>query len=149
MNGTNIHPLYKLVEVNHVRKYPKYDPFVLSYQASQVYFAPYPSLKRDRVQWWAIFKTKARSDIDAPLDLDFYQEEVVDVRPTLCAPDEVPDYDDQEEDDNEVIPQNVHTDENGDSEQSYETNDDDDDGDDQDDVNDEEEDEDFDDFDAI
>ncbi|XP_021762951.1 uncharacterized protein LOC110727678 [Chenopodium quinoa] len=29
--GMNIHEQYKLVEVNHTKKYPKYDPFVLSY----------------------------------------------------------------------------------------------------------------------
>ncbi|XP_019108058.3 uncharacterized protein LOC104906988 [Beta vulgaris subsp. vulgaris] len=34
--GMNIHEQYKLVEVNHTKKYPKYDPFVLSYQVSQV-----------------------------------------------------------------------------------------------------------------
>ncbi|XP_057246684.1 uncharacterized protein LOC130589441 [Beta vulgaris subsp. vulgaris] len=47
--GMNIHEQYKLVEVNHTKKYPKYDPFVLSYQVSQVYYAPYPSLRRDKV----------------------------------------------------------------------------------------------------
>ncbi|XP_021735138.1 uncharacterized protein LOC110701823 [Chenopodium quinoa] len=69
--GMNIHEQYKLVEVNHTKKYPKYDPFVLSYQVSQVYYASYPSLKRDRVQWWVVFRTQARSVIDAPVDLEF------------------------------------------------------------------------------
>lgn len=91
--GMNIHEQYKLVEVNHTRRYPKYDPFVLSYQVSQVYYAPYPSLKRDKVQWWAVFKTKARSEVDAPNDLDFLQEETTNVPIVLSAPDEIPDYD--------------------------------------------------------
>ncbi|XP_057251800.1 uncharacterized protein LOC130591871 [Beta vulgaris subsp. vulgaris] len=42
--GMNIHEQYKLVEVNHTKKYPKYDPFVLSYQVSQVYYARIPVL---------------------------------------------------------------------------------------------------------
>jgi len=46
--GTNIHKQYKLVEINHTRKYPKYDPFVLASQVQQVYFTPYPSTKRDK-----------------------------------------------------------------------------------------------------
>ena len=47
--GTNIHKQYKLVEINHTRKYPKYDPFVLAVQVQQVYFTPYPSIKRTKM----------------------------------------------------------------------------------------------------
>ncbi|XP_057247422.1 uncharacterized protein LOC125492892 [Beta vulgaris subsp. vulgaris] len=90
VRGMNIDQ-YKLVEVNHTKKYPKFDPFVLSYQVSQVYFAPYPSLKRDRAQWWAVFRTKARSVIDAPVDFDFLQETSVGT-PTLSDPSDIPDY---------------------------------------------------------
>lgn len=100
IRGMNIHERYKLVEVNHTKKYPKYDPFILSYQASQVYFASYPSLKKDRVQWWAVFKTRARSVVDAPVDLEFLQEPINE-GPSLCAPNDIPDYDigDESEDD--------------------------------------------------
>ncbi|XP_021752460.1 uncharacterized protein LOC110717966 [Chenopodium quinoa] len=90
--GMNIHELYKLVEVNHTKKYPKYDPFVLSYQVTQVYYASYPSLKRDRVQWWAVFKTQARSVVDAPVDLEFLQAPSPQVHATLCPPNDIPDY---------------------------------------------------------
>ncbi|XP_021757024.1 uncharacterized protein LOC110722094 [Chenopodium quinoa] len=106
--GMNIDQ-YKLVEVNHTKKYPKYDPFVLSYQENQVYYAPYPSLKRDKAQWWDVFKTKARSVVDAPVDEDFLQETSADI-PTLCAPDDIPDYEGDEEGfgdsdtENEVLP---------------------------------------------
>ncbi|XP_021721400.1 pheromone-processing carboxypeptidase KEX1-like [Chenopodium quinoa] len=106
--GMNIDQ-YKLVEVNHTKKYPKYDPFVLSYQANQVYYAPYPSLKRDKAQRWEVFKTKARSVVDAPVDEDFLQETSADI-PTLCAPDDVPDYEGDEDGfgdsdtENEVLP---------------------------------------------
>lgn len=100
IKGMNIHEQYKLVEVNHTKRYPKYDPFVLSYQVTQVYYAPYPSLKRDLVQWWAVFKTKARSEVDAPVDLEILQEDIF-VPPVLCAPNEIPDYDGQVNDGDE------------------------------------------------
>jgi len=73
--GTRVHDRYKLVEVNHTRTYSKYDPFILAHQAHQVYFASSPSTSNDRQQkqWWAVFKTKARSEVDT----SFFQEEVV------------------------------------------------------------------------
>ena len=104
--GMNIHEQYKLVEVNHTKKYPKYDPFVLSYQVSQVYYASYPSLKRDRVQWWAVFRTQARSVIDAPVDLEFLQGPSPQVHATLCPPNDIPDYEldsDDDDDDGFII----------------------------------------------
>ena len=33
---TSIHKQYKLLEMNHTRKYPKYDPFALAGQVQQV-----------------------------------------------------------------------------------------------------------------
>ena len=55
-----MHKDYKLIEIRHTSHYYKYDPFVLAKQALQVYFAPYPSLKRDKADWSAVIKTKAR-----------------------------------------------------------------------------------------
>ena len=102
LSGLNVHEQYKLIEMNHSKKYPKYDPSVLSYQCSQVYYAPYPSLIRATVQWWAVFQTKVRSSIETPVDSSFFQEEISDVRSTLCAPNEIPDYDfDDEKEQNE------------------------------------------------
>ncbi|XP_021736214.1 uncharacterized protein LOC110702775 [Chenopodium quinoa] len=104
--GMNIHEQYKLVEVNHTKKYPKYDPFVLSYQVSQVYYASYPSLKRDRVQWWVVFRTQARLVIDAPVDLEFLQGPSPQVHATLCPPNDIPDYEldsDDDDDDGFII----------------------------------------------
>ncbi|XP_021748715.1 uncharacterized protein LOC110714491 [Chenopodium quinoa] len=92
--GMNIHEQYKLVEVNHTKKFPKYDPFVLSYQVGQVYYAPYPSLKRDRFQWWAVFKTQERSVVDAPVDPEFLQGTKTRECSTLCPPNDIPDYGD-------------------------------------------------------
>ncbi|XP_057985976.1 uncharacterized protein LOC131170592 [Hevea brasiliensis] len=64
--GTKIHPKYKLVDINHKRSFNRYEPFVLAIQAAQVNYSIYPSLKRDKDDWWAVFKIKARSVIDLP-----------------------------------------------------------------------------------
>ena len=63
-SGINVHPKYNLIEVRHTSHYYKYDPFVLAKQALQVYYAPYPSMRRDKIDWWAVFKTKARFTFD-------------------------------------------------------------------------------------
>jgi len=85
--GTNIHKQYKLVEIDHTRKYPKYDPFVLATQVQQVYFTPYPSIRSDKSAWWAVFKVKARSTIDAPVADIAFQEDLNDNPPTLSTID--------------------------------------------------------------
>ncbi|XP_021755332.1 uncharacterized protein LOC110720599 [Chenopodium quinoa] len=104
--GMNIHEQYKLIEVNHTKKYP--NMIHLSYyQVAQVYYASYPSLKRDRVQWWSVFKTHARSVVDAPVDLEFLQSPSPIVHATLCPPSDITDYarddDDEDDDDGFVI----------------------------------------------
>ena len=91
-NGVNIHQHYKLVDVNHTKKYPKYDPFVLAYQVTQVSFTPYPSMKNDRNQWWAVLKMKPRATIDSQMDdIAPFQEENNDNPPTLSHLDMVED----------------------------------------------------------
>ncbi|XP_074277752.1 uncharacterized protein LOC141601375 [Silene latifolia] len=72
--GMNVHKEYKLVDVNRSKKYPTYDPFVLAHQVEQVCFAPYPNTKRDKDQWSAVFKTQARSHINAPVDEGIFQD---------------------------------------------------------------------------
>ncbi|XP_039141251.1 uncharacterized protein LOC120278562 [Dioscorea cayenensis subsp. rotundata] len=64
--GTKCHLQYKLVDVNHKRFFKKYEPFVLAVQVTQVNYTTYPSLKRNKVDWWAVFKVKARSIIELP-----------------------------------------------------------------------------------
>ncbi|KAK9668336.1 hypothetical protein RND81_13G052900 [Saponaria officinalis] len=108
-----VHRNYNLVDVNHSRKYPTYDPFVLSYQVDQVYFTKYPSLKRDKDQWSAVFKTKARSNVDAPADENAFQEHIVtnlaqlsapiDVEEDLNASNDVTGDNEEEADDEEMI----------------------------------------------
>ena len=62
--GTKVHPEYRFVEVNHKRKYQKYDPFILAQQAVQVYYVPYPGSNRERANWWYVCKTMPRGRID-------------------------------------------------------------------------------------
>lgn len=82
--GTRIYKKYHLVEVNHESRYPHYDPFVLAYQAQQVYYAPYPIVRGERSQWWAVVKVKARGIVETPMNEDHaYQEEVIGHRSLL------------------------------------------------------------------
>nr|GMC46880.1 uncharacterized protein LOC109179592 [Ipomoea batatas] len=62
--GMKVHSKYKLVEVNHKRRFNRYEPFVLAMQAAQVYYCTYPSLRRDKLDWWAVCKIKARSNVE-------------------------------------------------------------------------------------
>ena len=81
-----------------------------------MYYAPYPSLKRDKSQWWAVFKTKARSEVDAPVDSDVLQEATSLVPVGLCSPDEIPNYEviqGDDDEDEEVIPSLDEDDDNG------------------------------------
>nr|GLL45078.1 uncharacterized protein LOC109179592 [Ipomoea trifida] len=64
--GMKVHSKYKLVEVNHKRRLNRYEPFVLAMQAAQVYYCTYPSLRRDKLDWWAVCKIKARSNVEVP-----------------------------------------------------------------------------------
>ncbi|XP_074557058.1 uncharacterized protein LOC141813050 [Curcuma longa] len=84
VRGMNVHPRYHLVEINHKRLYKRYEPFVLAQQAIQVFYASYPSLKRDKIDWWAVCKTKARSKIEERWQENAYQQdEVVNTFETL------------------------------------------------------------------
>lgn len=131
--GTRVHERYKLVEVKHTRRYPKYDPFVLAHQAQQVYFAPYPTTTNDRSQnqWWAVFKMKARSEIDAPVDLTFFQEDVGSTGATLSPcydgdniyDDEYDDSEEVEEGENEYVLSTKNNDDENENEESENSDD--------------------------
>ncbi|KAL0288408.1 UNVERIFIED_CONTAM: hypothetical protein Sangu_2658700 [Sesamum angustifolium] len=60
--GMKVHPHYHLVDVNFKRVYQKDEPFILAQQAVQVYYTEYPSMKRDKIDWMAVCKTKARRE---------------------------------------------------------------------------------------
>ena len=65
-SGTHTNTRYNMVDVNHRRRYNKYEPFILAEQADQFHYLPYPSKRRDKVNWWAVCKIKARSELDMP-----------------------------------------------------------------------------------
>ena len=97
--GMRIHKQYGIVEIQTTRRYNKYDPFILAQQAVQVYYAPYPA-SREKVNWKAVIKTKARSTIDAPsteVDNDAYQgDEIEEITPMSIDNDELPTLRDNE-----------------------------------------------------
>ncbi|GJZ61736.1 hypothetical protein Tco_0617873 [Tanacetum coccineum] len=75
--GMKVHEGYNLVDVNHKRRFNKYEPFILASQSSQVYYTSYPSLRRDKVDWWVVSKAKPRSFIDLPDDNMAFQDDEV------------------------------------------------------------------------
>ncbi|KAL0416858.1 UNVERIFIED_CONTAM: hypothetical protein Slati_3517700 [Sesamum latifolium] len=64
VRGVKVHPRYHLVNVNFKKVYQKNEPFLLAQQAVQVYYTEYPSMKRDKVDWMAVCKIKARRVVD-------------------------------------------------------------------------------------
>ncbi|XP_015158428.1 uncharacterized protein [Solanum tuberosum] len=64
--GVKEHNQYKLVDVNHRRRFKKYEPFILAMQATQVCYMSYPSRKRDKDDWLAVLKVKPRDVIESP-----------------------------------------------------------------------------------
>lgn len=63
MKGTRVHPKYHIVEVNHKMKYRQNEPYILASQAIQVYYVPYPSMKKGD-DWIVACKTRARKTVD-------------------------------------------------------------------------------------
>ncbi|XP_049410558.1 uncharacterized protein LOC125873731 [Solanum stenotomum] len=64
--GVKRHNQYKLVDINHRRRYKKYEPFILAMQATQVCYVPYPSKKKDKDDWAAVLKVKPRNVMELP-----------------------------------------------------------------------------------
>jgi len=87
INGVVVHDTYKLVDVNHTKRYPKYDPFVLASQVTQVCFTPYPMKDNTKKDWWAVLKMKARPIIDAPEEDTPFQVDENDNTPNLADVD--------------------------------------------------------------
>lgn len=73
--GWRVHNRYGLADINFKRKFTKYEPFLLASQAEQVYFAEYPVKRRDKADWRAICKIKARNVIELP-DLAYQEDEM-------------------------------------------------------------------------
>ena len=71
INGVSIHDTYKLIDVNHTKRHPKYDPFVLASQVTQVCFTPCLMHDTKSKDWWVVMKMKLRLTIDALEELLF------------------------------------------------------------------------------
>ena len=70
-----VHRKFKLVDINFKKRWPKYEPFVFAHQAIQVYYTPYPSMRHDKRDWWAVFPIKARETYDVPQVEHAYQDD--------------------------------------------------------------------------
>ena len=129
-------------------RYQSYDPFILAQNVRQVYYAPYPSYRRDKRDWCVVIQTKPRGRIesndtqdDAPFQVDqmSHANQVIEVERISQLHDfnhefeEIEDNDEQNDEDQE------EDDEEEDDEEDEEQ--DDDDGDDDDEDKDEEEEE--------
>ncbi|KAM3362571.1 hypothetical protein P3S68_017425 [Capsicum galapagoense] len=66
--GVKKHDRYKLVDINHRRRYKKYELFILAMQATQVCYVPYPSKKKDKEDWLAVLKVKPQNVIELPIE---------------------------------------------------------------------------------
>ena len=58
--GTRYSKINYTFEVNHQRKYRKYEPFVLADVAYQVFYISYPSGVTNKSSWWAALLNKPR-----------------------------------------------------------------------------------------
>nr|GEW62868.1 hypothetical protein [Tanacetum cinerariifolium] len=63
--GWKVHNEFGLVYINQKKKLLRYDPFIMAHQAHKMYFIDYPSVRRDKIDCWAVCRTKARSTIVA------------------------------------------------------------------------------------
>lgn len=92
--GIKVYPRFGLVEINSKRKLSTNDSFILASQAQQVYYTHFPSRNRERRDWMAVCKIKARSRTDIPLVVgedEDTQENIDDVfqEDQMEAPNEV------------------------------------------------------------
>jgi len=74
--GVKFHKDYGIMEVHHCKRYLNYDPFILAANAIQVYYMPYPKNIKEKVDWWVVIKTKARSRVDDQYTLEVPYQDV-------------------------------------------------------------------------
>lgn len=96
-SGTKVHGEYKLVEINHRRRFNKYEPFILAVQAKQVYFCEYPGATRDKRDWWAVSKVKPRAIVEIPIMIGRNELAQVDAPYQEDDTDHLPQINDDEE----------------------------------------------------
>ncbi|XP_047259412.1 uncharacterized protein LOC124891892 isoform X3 [Capsicum annuum] len=64
--GVKKHNQYKLVDINHHRRYKNYEPFILAIQATQVCYVSYPSKKKNKDDWAVVLKIKPLNVVELP-----------------------------------------------------------------------------------
>ena len=62
--GTRKHRNYDITKVKMTRRYSKFDPFILSHQANQVYYLRYPGKVKDKIDWAVVVKVKPRATVE-------------------------------------------------------------------------------------
>ncbi|XP_055960924.1 uncharacterized protein LOC126686940 [Mercurialis annua] len=87
-SGTISNKKYNMVDINNRRRYNKYEPFILAEQADQVHYLPYPSKRMDKLNWWAVCRTKARSELDMPEGIIPAFQDVIEENPLIVATDD-------------------------------------------------------------
>ncbi|XP_060182237.1 uncharacterized protein LOC132611895 [Lycium barbarum] len=98
--GVKKHNQYKLVDVNHRRRYKKHEPFILAMQATLVCYVLNPSKRKDKDDWVAVLKVKPRNVVELP------DKEVV-TTPELNIPFQVEEVEVHEIDMNVSIDENI------------------------------------------
>lgn len=66
--GTKVHDRYGIVEINKRKRLNVYEPFILGAQATQVSYIRFPSLRRDKEDWLAVWKVKPRGWLESKKD---------------------------------------------------------------------------------
>ncbi|XP_050222364.1 uncharacterized protein LOC126672458 [Mercurialis annua] len=91
-SGTISNKKYNMVDINNRKRYNKYEPFILAEQADQVHCLPYPSKRRDKLNWWAVCRIKARSEFDMPEGIIPAFQDETEENPLIVATDGNPTY---------------------------------------------------------
>ncbi|KAI5656312.1 hypothetical protein M9H77_25105 [Catharanthus roseus] len=76
---------YNIVEPHSKKRHPVYDPFVFSHQVEQVSYVTYPGAKRQKIDWWAILKSRPRVFNVSVVEVAF-QEDVGIAKTSLVDP---------------------------------------------------------------
>ena len=70
--GTRVDPKYGTVEIRMDKSYNLFDPFISAHNVRQVYYVPYPTIRRDKRGWCVAIKMKPRGYIES----DHVQDDV-------------------------------------------------------------------------
>ncbi|PHT46235.1 hypothetical protein CQW23_15393 [Capsicum baccatum] len=75
-HGIKVDSQFGIVEVRKRGRYSKFDPFIFSQTATQVYYASHPERKGNKADWWVVIKIKPRGAVYTRYNLEVaYQEE--------------------------------------------------------------------------